>query len=479
MRDRLGGILYVGKAKNLKKRVSTYFQSSRKFQYQQPKIAAMVKLVHDLETIELKSEAEAILLEGRLIKEWKPKYNTDFTDDKRFLLVRVDVQNALPCFRLVRNRRDDGSRYYGPFAQSRSVRKTLDQLRQQFGVLLGDARPKEIVPGQYRLYDDMRAEIYGHPNEVSLEEYRMRVEEGCRFLDGKARDLLAKFEEKMKLAADDKRYEEAAASRDILKALRDTISRDRRFTGALHDPKEAAEHSMEALREALGLEQLPRRIECFDISHISGSYVVASMVCFVDGRPEKQEYRRYRIKTFIGNDDFRAMEEVVGRRYRRLHKEKRKLPYLVMVDGGVGQVNAALKAFIKHQLEIPYLIGLAKKKETIVFAGGRRPLNLSHRHEGLRLLQRVRDEAHRFANAYSADLRSKRIKESILDELSGLGDKRKNLLINHFGSIQKIRRANAKDLQEVDGIGPKLSAEIILFLKRHSRKQAGSEKETE
>ena len=125
------------------------------------------------------------------------------------------------------------------------------------------------------------------------------------------------------------------------------------------------------------------------------------------------------------------------------------------------------------------MIGLAKKKETIVFAGGRRPLNLSHRHEGLRLLQRVRDEAHRFANAYSADLRSKRIKESILDELPGLGDKRKNLLINHFGSIQKIRRANAKDLQEVDGIGPKLSAEIILFLKRHSRKQAGSEKETE
>jgi len=359
MRDRLGGILYVGKAKNLKKRVSSYFQPSRKFQYEQPKIAAMVKLVHDIETIELKSEAEAILLEGRLIKEWKPKYNTEFTDDKRFLLVRVDVQNVLPRFRLVRNRRDDGSRYYGPFAQSRSVRKTLDQLRVQFGVLLGDASPKEVSSGQFRLYDDIRAEIYGHPNEVSVEEYRMRVEEGCQFLDGKARELLVGLEEKMKGAASEKRYEAAAASRDILQALRDTISKDRRFTGALRNPEADATHSMEALREALGLEHLPRRIECFDISHISGSYVVASMVCFVDGRPEKQEYRRFRIKTFIGNDDFRAMEEVVGRRYKRQHEEKRQAADLVVVDGGVGQVSAALKAFIKHQLEVPHLIGLA------------------------------------------------------------------------------------------------------------------------
>ena len=175
MKDRLGRIIYVGKAKSLKKRVSSYFQPARSFT-QQPKIRALVEMIAGFDVIEVKSEPEALLLEGRLIKQYKPRYNTDFTDDKRFLLVRVDVEAELPRFVLTRLRKDDRSRYFGPFAYSSLVRKTLAEMRRQFGILLGDAHPVKIGEGVYRLYDDVRAELYGHANEVTAADYRRRVE---------------------------------------------------------------------------------------------------------------------------------------------------------------------------------------------------------------------------------------------------------------------------------------------------------------
>ena len=189
MKDRLGRILYVGKAKILKRRVSSYFQPSRNFT-QQPKIRALVDLIADFDIIEVRSEPEALLLEGRLIKQYKPRYNTDFTDDKRFLLVRVTVEAEMPRFVLTRLRKDERSRYFGPFAFSTLVRKTLTEMRRQFGVLLGDAHPVQIAEGVYRLYDDVRAELYGHANEVSVADYRRRIEAACEFLEGKSREWL-------------------------------------------------------------------------------------------------------------------------------------------------------------------------------------------------------------------------------------------------------------------------------------------------
>ena len=167
MKDRLGQTIYVGKAKNLKKRVSTYFQASRKLLVAQPKVRAMIDLIHDFDTILVKSEAEALLLEGQLIKKYKPRYNTDFTDDKRFLLVRIDLRETLPRFRLTRNRTDNASRYYGPFAHSGSLRKTLAELRRKFGILLRDAEPVRLENGRWRLYADARAEIYQEENEIT------------------------------------------------------------------------------------------------------------------------------------------------------------------------------------------------------------------------------------------------------------------------------------------------------------------------
>src|SRR5277367_1356956 len=180
MRDRIGRIIYVGKAKALKRRVSSYFQPSRAFALH-PKIRALVEMITDFDAIVVKSEPEAILLEGKLIKQWKPRYNTDFTDDKRFLLVRVDMREELPRFRLVRLRKDDSSRYFGPFAHSGPLRKALAQMRKQFGILLGDGIPKRQADGSWQLYDDVRAEIYGFPNSVTTQDYRKRVDEACLF----------------------------------------------------------------------------------------------------------------------------------------------------------------------------------------------------------------------------------------------------------------------------------------------------------
>src|SRR5580698_4795811 len=196
MKDRIGTIIYVGKAKALKRRVGSYFQPSRAFTLH-PKIRALVDMIADFDAIEVKSEPEAILLEGKLIKQWKPRYNTDFTDDKRFLLVRVDLREELPRFRLVRMKKDDHSRYFGPFAHSGPLRKALAQMRRQFGILLSDGTPRRLADGSWQLYDDVRAELYGHPNSVTTEAYRARVDEACAFLEGKSREWLESLRTEM------------------------------------------------------------------------------------------------------------------------------------------------------------------------------------------------------------------------------------------------------------------------------------------
>src|SRR4051812_3793739 len=466
MKDRLGRIIYVGKARSLKKRVSSYFQRGRAATVDQPKIRALLDLIADVETIEVKSEPEALLLEGKLIKQWRPRYNTDFTDDKRFLLVRIDLGEELPRFRLTRLKKEDHSRYFGPFAHSGLLRKTLAQMRRQFGILLGDSTPQKLPDGTWRLYDDVREELYGTENIVTTEGYRRRVEDACGFLEGKSREWLETLRAEMTTAAEKQEFEKAAELRDVVFALEETLRKTRRFER--HDPTRAqdTEEALQALQRALQLPQPLHTMEFFDIPPISGTFVVASMVHFADGRPDKNNYRRFQIKSFIGNDDYRAMEEVVGRRYRRLAEEGRPFPELVVIDGGRGQISAALKAFLSLDLTPPALIGLAKKNETIIFPDERPPLNLPLDHPGLNLLQRLRDEAHRFANTYNATLRSKKIRESVLDDFGGLGPVRRAALLTHFGSIDRLRSASVEEIREVDGFGPKLALELRDFLNR-------------
>ncbi|MBA4136820.1 MAG: excinuclease ABC subunit C [Opitutus sp.] len=464
MKDRLGRIIYVGKAKSLKKRVASYFQPGRTRQLRhQPKIRTLIEMIADFETIEVKSEPEALLLEGKLIKQWRPKYNTDFTDDKRFLLVRINLEDEMPRFALTRFRKEDRSRYFGPFAHSGLLRRTLASMRKQFGVLLGDAFPVKLPDGRYKLYEDVRAELYGWPNEVTVADYRARVEQACDFLDGKSREWLSELKAEMRERAAKQEFEKAAELRDVVQALERTLSRTRKFTRDLTRLR-PNEEALRALGEALHLPGPPVHMECFDISHISGTFVVASMVHFTDGVPDKANYRRFSIKSFIGNDDFRAMEEVVTRRYKRLLEEQKQFPDLVVIDGGRGQIAAALKAFLAIEAPPPPMIGLAKKHETIIFPDARAPLNLPLSHPSLNILQRLRDEAHRFANTYNADLRSRKIRESVLDDFPGLGDVRRVALLAHFGSIEKLRSATAEQIAEVPGFGRKFATELQAFL---------------
>ena len=464
MKDRLGRIIYVGKAKSLKKRVSSYFQRGRARTVSQPKIRALIEMIADLDTIEVKSEPEALLLEGKLIKQWRPRYNTDFTDDKRFLLVRVDLGEELPRFRLTRLKKEDRSRYFGPFAHSGLLRKTLTQMRRQFGILLADGTPEKLPDGRWRLYDDVRSELYGADTIVTAEAYLRRAEAACTFLEGKSQEWLESLRNEMVSAAGRQEFEKAAELRDIVFALEKTLAKTRNFERT--DPTRPVrdDEALASLQLALHLSSPPVTMECFDISHISGTFVVASMVRFTDGRPDKDNYRRFQIKSFIGNDDYRAMEEVVGRRYRRLIAEGKLFPDLVVIDGGRGQIGAALKAFVALDAMPPAIIGLAKQHETIIFPDERPPLNLPLNHAGLNILQRLRDEAHRFANTYNADLRSKKIRESVLDDFSGLGEKRRAALLAHFGSIEKLRSATTAEISEVPGFGGKLAEELRAFL---------------
>ena len=460
MKDPAGLVVYVGKAKDLKKRLASYFIPRQRMT---PKVAAMMDTVADLEWHEVRSETEALLLEGKLIKRWRPRWNILFRDDKQFPQIRVDLADPIPRFRIVRARNSDSARYFGPFPHQQAVRRTINEMRKKFGILLVDANPAPLPDGRWRLYGDVRSQIQKFPNEVTAEEYGERVTAACAFLEGKAGEWAEQTETDMRAAAAARDYEKAAELRDLLDALRRTTEKSRRFLRENPLPRRDEAGALGALAAALGLARPPATAECFDISHISGTLAVASMVRFVDGQADKTGYRRFKIKSFEGNDDFRAMEEVVGRRYSRLAEEGRAFPELVIIDGGLGQVGAALSAFRKAGLTPPPLIGLAKREETIVFPEGRE-LKLPRHDVGLALLMRIRDEAHRFANDFNADLRSRKLKESLLDEMPGLGPKRKEALLAHFGSIQKLRQATVAELAQVAGVSDKLAVEIAKFL---------------
>jgi excinuclease ABC subunit C len=460
MKDPAGLVVYVGKAKDLKKRLASYFIPRQRMT---PKVAAMMDTVADLEWHEVRSETEALLLEGKLIKRWRPRWNILFRDDKQFPQIRVDLADPIPRFRIVRARNSDSARYFGPFPHQQAVRRTINEMRKKFGILLIDANPAPLPDGRWRLYGDVRSQIQKFPNEVTAEEYGERVAAACAFLEGKAGEWAEQTEADMRAAAAARDYEKAAELRDLLDALRRTTEKSRRFLRENPLPRRDESGALDALAAALGLARPPATAECFDISHISGTLAVASMVRFVDGQADKTGYRRFKIKSFEGNDDFRSMEEVVGRRYSRLAEEGRAFPELVIIDGGLGQVGAALSAFRKAGLTPPPLIGLAKREETIVFPEGRE-LKLPRHDVGLALLMRIRDEAHRFANDFNAALRSRKLKESLLDEMPGLGPKRKEALLARFGSIQKLRQASVEELAQVAGVSDKLAAEIAKFL---------------
>jgi excinuclease ABC subunit C len=465
MKDRFGTVIYVGKARDLRKRVSTYFQPSRRMGWDL-KFNALVAAVHDLDTYTVRSEPEALLLEGKLIKEYQPRYNISFRDDKRFLLIKINLNDPIPRFMLARLRQDDGARYFGPFVHSASARHTLTLARRKFN--LRGCRP--LTPGA----EDYKHCLYGHLKyctapcigNVTREEYLRQVLAACDFLAGQTDEMEAELKGQMEKAAAAEDFEKAAQFRDALQDLRLTTQKTRQYRRMPHNLPIAIDpdKDLAELGKILELPAPPARIEGFDISNISGTFAVSSMVSFRNGKPDRSNYRRFRIKTVTGQDDFACMAETVRRRYTRLLREAPNLPDLIVIDGGKGQLNAALAELKALGLDTVAVIGLAKEFEEIYRPGRDEPLRLSHDAGALKLLQRVRDESHRFANTYNAQLRLKKISESILDEFPGIGKLRKAALLKKFGSVQRLRLATEEDIASVPGFGGKAAAELKKFL---------------
>jgi len=520
-RDRLGTVIYVGKARDLRKRLASYFTPSRQ-RVADHKTRSLIESIWDFDVHEVRNEPEALLLEGKLIKEYRPKYNVAFRDDKRFLLVKVHPEEPWPRFQLTRLRKEDGARYFGPFAHSGALRRTIAWMNREFG--LRSCRP--LNPGEkdyQHCHDDVirncTAPCIGR---ISREDYLARVERACEFLQGHAKDLVGSIEEEMAEAAANLDFERAAELRDMVENLRKTLRPTRQFRrrGALGKALNP-EEDLRELSEYLGLEREPRVMECFDISNISSNHIVASMVRFTNGLPDNANYRRYRIRTVKGQDDFASMAEVIRRRYSRILLEARehvgaeaadasqegpleamrrleedlakdegnqgdvespdpagagagrarqpfvRLPDLVVVDGGKGQLGMAVKELRKLGLEDLPVIGLAKQKEEIYRPGESDPLVIPHDRGALKLLQRIRDEAHRFANGYHQILMKRRVEESILDDCPGVSRARKEQLLKRFGSLRRLRAASEEELATVPGVNARLAAEIARFLETH------------
>jgi len=574
-KDERGKVLYIGKAKSLRKRVSHYFQASRA---DSERISRMVGQVRDLDILLCETEVEALILENSLVKTAKPPFNVLLRDDKNHLYLKITASDPWPGLDLSRRPERDGDRYFGPFIPASAARKTMRLLAKNFQlrVCKGDVKEQN-----YRacLYYQIHQCLAPCVDLVTQEEYAAAVGHAIQFLEGRDRELLAGLRAGMERASAEERFERAAWYRDLVRMvermwdkqrvastgleeqdvfglhreggravlhvwnvrrglvrgrreyawdnLRDvadaeflamataqyyasnevvpaevvvplemedaplveewlTERRGRKVRvrvprrGKLRDRLRLVEgdaklgfdkrfrwtaRPLEELQEALGLPRRPSRIEAFDISNIQGSDVVASMVCFVEGKPRKSDYRKFNIRTVEGlPDDFASMAEVVSRRYRRVCEEGSGLPDLVLIDGGKGQLGAAARALGELGLEGQPLASLAKEEELLHLPGRPDPVRLPRDSAALQLVQRVRDEAHRFAVTFHRQRRRRRTMASVLEHAPGIGPKRRKALLKTFGSLKGVIGASREDLAGV--VGPATADRLLDFLKR-------------
>ncbi len=586
MKDAQGRVLYVGKAKNLRARVRTYFREGADGRV---RVRFLMARVADIDFMVTDTEKEALILENTLIKRHRPRYNVDLRDDKTYLSLRLDVQSPFPRLTMVRRIRRDGALYFGPYSSARSLRETLDLLHRIFPLRHCDDR-------EFRnrtrpcLYAQMRGCLAPCCGRVDPAEYRRIVDQAVAFLKGRTGPLLDELRRRMEEAAERLEFEEAARLRDRIRAVELTLERQKAVTHrpvdrdvvamareggeaevvvlvirsgnlidrrayyfadlqaddpevvgqflqqyyrggrivpaevvvgvalppgerelmedwltevrggrarvvcprrgekadlvrmALENARELLEErrrtkvgyeaALQELKERLRLPEPPRRIEGYDISNLQGRQAVGSLVRFTDGFPDKAGYRRFAVRTVEGADDFAMLYEVLRRRLARRHEPGWELPDLILVDGGRGQVAAAARALEDAGVEVP-LVGIAKARpvpgrgpgvehtpERVFLPGRSNPVTFGRNSSGLFLLQRVRDEAHRFALSLHRKRRARATLESQLASVPGIGPKRLAALLKHFGSIQRLSRASADEIAAVPGI-PRSVAERL------------------
>ena len=459
MRDSRGVIIYVGKAKNLRKRVLSYFRPGARHA---PKVRSMVETVFDLEFITVRNEAEALLTEASLIKKHKPHFNILMRDDKRYLALRADPAVKWPRFTCCRIVRDDGALYFGPFPSSPTVRTAKDFVEKRYGIRECDALDPDGETHRHCLADVIRTCSAPCLGRISREEYRARFDEACLFLKGERPGVIEEVSEKMRAAASAGDYESAAKLRDTFFALKEmTKSHFVRKTPRMRE--DDAKRGLEERAAALGLQAPPKIIECVDISNLFGEHSVASLVVARDGIPDGRYYRHFRIRTVAGADDPRSMAEVVNRRYGPESTLTATSPRadLFVCDGGITQLRAARAVFAELGIgDIP-TVGLAERREEIVLDDGRENVLLPRDSQALFVLTRLRDEAHRFAITHHRKLRDRSIRESVLDEVPGIGEAKKLKLLSRFKSIYGIARASVDEIASAAAVNAATAAEVL------------------
>jgi len=413
MKDDRGTVIYIGKAKNLRSRASSYFLKEAA---ENIRTSELIKHIADLDFIPCETEVDALLREARLVKDIRPKFNKDLKDGKSFPYLQIRVREEFPRVEITRTPRRKGVKLYGPFTSVGSLRAAMNVLQRvlQFRTCSLDLSSKDERWRWFRpcLLHSIRQCTAPCNFRVSREDYRRQIKKLMFVLEGKKPRLIRHMEKEMAAASAALQFEKAGRIRDEIAdlrrlELRGDVHKDVQPEVFPLDPKKG----LVGLRKVLGLAKTPRSIEGVDIAHLSGRETVASLVSFLDGLPFKDAYRRYKIKSVDGVDDFASMREVVTRRFKRLHDDDGVFPDILLIDGGKGQLNAALDAFRMLGIEPPTVISLAKQEEEIFRPGESESIKLSRHSAALRLLQYVRDEAHRFAQHYHHILRRKKLTE--------------------------------------------------------------------
>ncbi|HEX8524251.1 MAG TPA: excinuclease ABC subunit UvrC [Tepidisphaeraceae bacterium] len=411
MKDDKGRVIYVGKSASLRDRVGSYFQPSTKLEY---KKAPMLDIVVDFEVIQTESEVEALLAENRLIKDIQPKFNARLLDDKTFPYLMVTTGDEFPGVYVTREPRTKGVKLYGPFTSVGALKDAVTLLQKAFKfrtchleIKSDDPNNRFFRPCLLYAINQCTAPC---ANKISGETYGEDITRLLKFLAGDHKTVLRDLEKEMLEASKDMNFERAARLRDEIKALNGLGARARKGEQEYWQPESFVTNPKEgvaALQEALGLAEPPRIVEGIDIAHLQGGEMVGSKVCFIDGVPFKDGYRRYKIKHGQGNNDYLSIQEVVSRRYREAGSNNELYPDVILIDGGLGQLHAALEVFTAMDVKPPMVISLAKKEELVFVQAKSEPLRLKRNHLGLKMLQYIRDEAHRFAQHYHHILRRK------------------------------------------------------------------------
>lgn len=463
-KDAKGEIIYVGKAAILKNRVRQYFQASRG---RDVKTEALVREIADVDWVTVDSEIDALFLEAELIRRYMPRYNILLRDDKAMSYIRIDYDSDYPTVSTTRRPLDDGARYFGPYSSLTTTRQALKLLRRVFPYATRQMAGQKRANLHYHLGLDPGLE----EGRTSLEDYRTNLRRLMSYIEGKRVTIIRDLEKEMAAAAKIRDYETAANKRNQLTSLQrlaqQVIFSDKEFMDISKD------YALNELVELLGLPDYPKRIEGYDISHMQGTDVVASMVVFTNGVSDKAEYRKFKTK-INHNNDFYNMNETLKRRLSEKNIKAWGKPSLVLIDGGKGQLDAAIKARDEQGCNMLPFIGLAKREEQIVIAKGRSNvslseeklhklggfmtesedfilLNIPHRTNLVKLLQRVRDESHRFAVSYHSVLKSKRQTSSVLEDIPGVGPVTRKKLLKTFGSLKGVGLASQDELVAIVG----------------------------